>query len=176
LADTVGLNFSIIAGYPGGAEQDLALERGEVHCRAITIAAFFGREPFRSWYRNGFVRVLLQTRRQRDSKLADVPTIYELMDQNKTPDNKRRLIAAYFGAGGFGAWPLVASPEIPPDRVKILRAAFPKMMKEPEFLEEAKKKNWEINPVSGEELEALAKDVVNQPQEVKDWLKRLFAK
>ena len=46
--ETLGLKFRIITGYPGGAEQDLAIERGEVHCRAITTAAFFAREPFKT--------------------------------------------------------------------------------------------------------------------------------
>src|SRR5215813_12931597 len=51
LEETLNLKFQLVTGYPGGAEQDLALERGEVQCRAITVAAFFGREPFISWYK-----------------------------------------------------------------------------------------------------------------------------
>lgn len=176
LEDTLGLKFRVITGYPGGAEQDLALERGEVHCRAITIAAFFAREPFLTWHKKGFVRVLVQTARQRNPKIADVPTIFELMDQHKTPDAKRRLATVYLGAGGFGAWPIVSSPGLPADRVKILREAYAKMVKEPELLEEAKKKGWEIKPVSGEDLEALAREVMSQPPEVIDWLKKLFTK
>jgi len=34
LEDTLGLRFKVISGYPGGADQDLAMERGEVQCRA----------------------------------------------------------------------------------------------------------------------------------------------
>ena len=41
LEETLNLKFQIVTGYPGGAEQDLALERGEVQCRAITVAAHF---------------------------------------------------------------------------------------------------------------------------------------
>ena len=60
--EMIGLKFNLITGYPGGAEMDLAIERGEAQCRAITIAAFFAREPFLTWCRTGVVRIMLQTR------------------------------------------------------------------------------------------------------------------
>ncbi|MGH7870780.1 MAG: Bug family tripartite tricarboxylate transporter substrate binding protein [Candidatus Binatia bacterium] len=174
--ETIGLRFAIITGYPGGAEQDLAMERGEVQCRAITIAAFFAREPFVSWYKNGFVRVLIQTPRQRNAKIPDVPTLYELMEQYKTPEIKRRQAFVYLGAGGFGSWPILATPSIPAERVTLLRDAFTKTVKDPDFLAEAKKSGWEIRPIGGEELQALAREVVDHPPEVVEWLKKLLAK
>jgi tripartite-type tricarboxylate transporter receptor subunit TctC len=174
--EMVGLKFHLITGYPGGAEMDLAIERGEAQCRAITIAAFFAREPFVTWYKNGFVRVLLQTSRQRNPRIADVPTLFELMEQHKTPEIKRRQVLVYLGVGGFGAWPILATPGIPAERVRILREAFAQTMKDPEFLAEAKKSGWEIRPTSGEVLQALAKEVTDQPPEVVDWLKKLLAK
>jgi tripartite-type tricarboxylate transporter receptor subunit TctC len=174
--ETLNLRFRIITGYPGGGEQDLALERGEVQCRAITIAAFFGREPFLTWYKTGVVRVLIQTARQRNPKIPDVPTIFELMEQYKTPDTKRRQATVYLGAGGFGSWPIVSTPGVPADRARLLRDGYAKMLKDQEFAEEAKKRGWELRPVGGEELQALAKEVIDQPPEVVEWLKKLLAK
>jgi tripartite-type tricarboxylate transporter receptor subunit TctC len=107
--------------------------------RAITIAAFFAREPFLTWYRTGVVRIMLQTSRQRNPKIADVPTLFELMEQYKTPEIKRRQMLVYLGVGGFGAWPILATPGIPAERVAILRDAFSKTMKDADFLAEAKK-------------------------------------
>ncbi len=74
LEDSLGMKFKIISGYPGGADQDLAMERNEVNCRAITIDGFFAREPFISWVKKGFVHVLLHTEKQRhrqDTQRAD---------------------------------------------------------------------------------------------------------
>ncbi|HWP56903.1 MAG TPA: tripartite tricarboxylate transporter substrate-binding protein [Candidatus Acidoferrales bacterium] len=176
LEETLGLKFNVITGYPGGGEQDLALERGEVQCRAITIAAFFSREPFLTWYKKGFVRVMIQTARQRNPKIADVPTIFELMERHKTPEVKRRQATVYLGAGGFGSWPIVSTPGVPAERVKILRDAYAKTLRDPDFVEEAKKRGWELKPVSGEDLQALAREVVEQPPEVVEWLKKLLAK
>jgi tripartite-type tricarboxylate transporter receptor subunit TctC len=173
---TLGLKFNIITGYPGGAEQDLAMERGEVHCRAITTAAFFAREPFKTWHRTGFVRILIQTSRQRNPKVGDIPTLFELMEQYKTPEIKRRQALVYLGAGGFGSWPILSSPGLPADRTAILRDAYAKTLKDPDFLNDAKRNGWELRPVSGEELQVLAKEVVDQPPEVIEWLKRLLTK
>jgi tripartite-type tricarboxylate transporter receptor subunit TctC len=176
LEDAFGFKFRVISGYPGGAEQDLALERNEVQCRAITIDGFFGREPFLTWIKKNFVRIWLQTEKKRNPKIASVPTIFELMDQNKISETKRRLVNSYLGIWGFGSRPVVSTPGVPPERLKILREAFLKMFKDPEVIEEIKKRNWQADPVAGEELDALAKDVVNQPPEVAAALKRILSK
>jgi tripartite-type tricarboxylate transporter receptor subunit TctC len=176
LEDTLGLRFKVISGYPGGADQDLAMERGEVHCRAFTIEAFFGREPFPTWLKKGFVRVIMQMERKRHPKLADVPTIWELMDQYKVPESKRRLAAVYLNSGLFGSRPIVSTPGLSAEQAKVLRDAYVKTLKDPEFLDEITKRGWTVDAVSGEDLQALAKEVTNQPPEVVAWLKQLLAK
>jgi tripartite-type tricarboxylate transporter receptor subunit TctC len=174
LEDTLGMRFKVISGYPGGADQDLAMERGEVHCRAFTIDAFFGREPFPTWVKKGFVRVVMQMERKRHPKLQDVPTIWELMDQYKVPEAKRRLAAVYLNSGQFGSRPIVSTPGLSADQAKMLRDAYIKTLKDPEFLDEITKRGWTVDPVSGEELQALAKEVTSQPLEVVAWLKKLL--
>ena len=176
LEDTLGLRFKVISGYPGGADQDLAMERGEVHCRAFTIDAFFGREPFPTWVKKGFVRVVMQMERKRHPKLADVPTIWELMDQYKVPESKRRLATVYLNSGLFGSRPIVSTPGLSAEQAKILRDAYVKTLKDPEFLDEIAKRGWTVDPVSGEDLQTLAKEVTSQPPEVVEWLKKLLAK
>ncbi|HEX2225949.1 MAG TPA: tripartite tricarboxylate transporter substrate-binding protein [Candidatus Binatia bacterium] len=165
LEETLGTKFAVVAGYQGGGEIDLAVERGELHCRALTIQAYHSREPYHTWRKTGFARILMQTGKSRDPRIADAPTIYELMDEYKTPEADRRLLPLVFAASDFGR-PIVAPPAVPPDRVKTLREAFLKTMNDPELLAEAKRKNFDITPSSGEELEALAKQVMTQTPEV----------
>jgi tripartite-type tricarboxylate transporter receptor subunit TctC len=165
LEETLGTKFAIVAGYQGGGEIDLAVERGELHCRAFTVQAYHSREPYFTWRKNGFARILMQTGQTRDARLADVPTLGELMDQFKTPDRERRLVPLVMAATDFGR-PIVAPPGTPAERLKILREAFLKTMKDPELLAEAKRKNFDITPSTGEELESLAKLVMNQSQEI----------
>ena len=62
-------------------EIDLGIERGELHCRNLTISTYFAREPFLTWHKKGFVRPILQTGKKRHPLVPDVPSIYELMDE-----------------------------------------------------------------------------------------------
>ncbi len=171
--ETLGLKFRLVTGYQSGSEIDLAVERGELQCRAFTIEAFFGREPYHTWRQKGFVRNLIQTGHKRDPRLPDVPTIYELMDEYKTPEGSRRLAMVVLAGGALGR-PMIGPPAIPPDRVKILREAFAKTMADPQFLADVKKRKYELDPASGEELEAIAKEVVGQPPQVIERLKKLL--
>ncbi|MGH7772256.1 MAG: Bug family tripartite tricarboxylate transporter substrate binding protein [Candidatus Binatia bacterium] len=165
LEEVLGLKFNIVTGYPGASEIDLAIEKGEVHCRAGTTSAFFGREPGRTWAKTGFVRLLVVGGVKRDPRTPDTPTLWELMEKQKTPELGRRVATVILSPGTFGR-PFVGSPGIPADRVKILREGFMKTMSDPELLAEAEKRKWEAKPVSGKRLEVLARDVIAQPPEV----------
>ena len=80
---------------------------------------------------------------------------YELMDKYKTPESGRRLATALLASGEFHR-PYLAPPKMRPELVKMLREAFNKTMKDPEFLAETKKKKLDMDPTTGEEVEALA--------------------
>jgi tripartite-type tricarboxylate transporter receptor subunit TctC len=173
LEEAIGTKFDIVSGYQAGQDIDLAVERGEIQCRAFTITAYFAREPFISWRKRNFVRVLFQTGTKRDARLKDVPTIYELMDKYKTPDNIRRLAKVVLASGDFGR-PIVAPPGVPPDRVKILRDAFNKSVSDPALLAEAEKRQLEMDPEGGAELESLAKEVMSAPSDVVERMKKIL--
>jgi len=171
--ETLGAKFSLVQGYPGGPEIDLAVERGEIHCRAFTIEAFLSREPYHTWRKKGFVRNIIQTGRKRDPKLTETPTIWELMDRYKTPDASRRLAAVVLAAGALGR-PMLGTPGIPADRVKILRDAFNATMKDPEFLADLDKRQFDLDPVPGDELEKIAKEAMSQTPETIARMKKLL--
>jgi tripartite-type tricarboxylate transporter receptor subunit TctC len=173
LNEVAGTKFQVISGYQGGTDVDLAVERGELQCRAFTIVTYFGREPFFTWEKKGFVRNLVQTGRKRDPRLPDVPTIYELMDKYKASAADRRLAAVVLANGDMGR-PILMSPGVPPERVKIMRDAFNKAMADPGLLAEAKKKKLEVDPTGGEELQRIAKEIMSQPPDVIGRLKGLF--
>jgi tripartite-type tricarboxylate transporter receptor subunit TctC len=173
LEEVFGLKINMVTGYPGAADVDIAVEKNEIHCRGTTISAFFGREPGKTWAKNGFVRFLVQTGDQRNHRLPDTPTIWELMDQEKGTDAKKRLARVVLGPGAFGR-PILATPGIPAERVKLLREAYANMMKDPEFVAEAKKRQWELAPVSGERLEGLAKEVIHQPPDIVERMKKIM--
>lgn len=149
---------------------DVAVERGEVVCWSPVVATFVGREPYVSWSKKGFVRVLIQTGKKRDPRLGDVPTIWELMDRYKTPEGSRQLVQVVITGVALGR-PIISSPAIPAERLKTLRETYAKMLADPELLREASKRRWEINPLTGEELESLARQVIVQPPQVVERMK-----
>jgi tripartite-type tricarboxylate transporter receptor subunit TctC len=171
--ETIGTKFELVLGYPGAPEMDLAVEKNETQCRALGVTGWFSGEPYRTWQTNGFVRVLIQTGRVRDERLSQIPTLNELMDEFKTEDVGRRLATVVLASGEFGR-PYQLPPGIPAERLKILRDAFVKTMADRGFLDEAKRRNLEVKPSTGEELEKLAKEVMGQPPQVIERVKKLM--
>jgi hypothetical protein len=173
LEETIGAKFTIVLGYQGGGPIDLAVEKGEIHCRAMTIESFMAREPFHTWRKNKFVRSIVQSGRKRDARLSDTPTIHELMDQYKTADQARRIATVILAGGVFGR-PMVGPPGVPPERLKILRDAALSALKDPELKVDAEKRNYELDPVPGVDMERLAKEVMAQPPAILERMKKIL--
>jgi tripartite-type tricarboxylate transporter receptor subunit TctC len=97
------------------------------------------------------------------------------MDEYKTSEPSRSLARLVLASGELGR-PIVGPPGIPAERVKILRQAFMKALTDPELLAQAEKFNLEVEPTGGEELESLAKELMTQPTEVIERMKKLLGK
>jgi tripartite-type tricarboxylate transporter receptor subunit TctC len=151
----------------------LAFERGEVVCRSLSIPTFFAREPFTTWRKENRVRILMQTGRKRDPKMPDVPTIHELMNEYKTPASTRALVTAVLASGDIGR-PFITPPGVPADRLAMLRDAFRKTMSDPGFLADVKARKFVADPEYGEDLEKIAKEIVSQPREIAERMKKLL--
>jgi len=175
LEETLGAKFNTLTGYKDGPEVELAVEREEVHCRGISVETLFGREPLIGWFKSGFIRILVQTGKKRDPRLSDIPTIWELMNEHKTPEAGKRLATIILAVGAFGR-PYVSSPGLPPERAKILQSAFNKTLTDTDFQAQARERKLDIDPVAGEELATLARDVIAQPADVVERMKRLLEK
>jgi len=173
LEEALAAKFALVMGYQGGAEQDLAFERGEVVCRSISIPTFFAREPFLTWRKSNLVRILMQTGRKRDAKMPDVPTIHELMNEYKTPAPTRALVIALLASGDLGR-PFITPPGVSAERLKILRDAFRKTMADPAFLADVKARKLEVDPNFGEDLETIAREAVSQPRDIVERMKKLL--
>lgn len=173
LEETVGAKFNRILGYKGGSEVDLAMERGEVVCRATRITVHFSREPFLSWEKKGFDRHLLQAGKKRDARLPDVPTIYELQDKYKTSDVGRGLTQVFLAGDELGR-PMMAPPAVPVERVKLLREAYAKALRDPDLAAEVDKSKLDMEPSTGEEIQNLFRELMDQKREVIERVKKLL--
>jgi tripartite-type tricarboxylate transporter receptor subunit TctC len=171
--EALGVKFNLVLGYPGAAEIDLAMQKNEVQCRAGSLEGYFGSEPSKSWAKSGFARVLITGGARRDPRIAEVATLNELMDKRKASEGTRRLATVLLSPDYIGR-PLATTPGVPSERVKILREAFNKALADADLTAEAKKRGWEIEPVSGEALEAIGKKVMAQPADVIERMKRIL--
>ena len=164
---TLGTKFKLICCYPGGGEQNLALERGEVAGRVgWSWSSIKTEKP--DWIRDGKVVLLYQLALKKHPELPNVPLITDLA---KNPDD-RRMIRIALVRQEMGR-PYLAPPGTPAARVTALRAAFDRMLTDPAFLAEAKRRRLEIvNPMSGAEIDALLKEAHAAPKPVLDRLQR----
>ncbi len=143
----------IVPGYPGGNDISLAMERGEVDAK-------FGwswgsvKSRARDWLETKKINILMQMGMSKASDLPDVPFI---MDYAKS-DLDRRALELIFTPTSM-AWPLVAPPKVPADRVAQLRNAFAATMKDPRFIAEAAKLNLEIDPIQGADMDAIVRRI-----------------
>ena len=157
----IGTRFKIILGYPGGNDINLAMERGEVAVRGSNSwASWKATRP--DWLRENKINMLVQIGLEKSSELPDTPL---LLDLAKNEDDRAvlRLLSAPTAVGR----PIFTTPGVPDDRVAVLRKAFDTMVADPKFVEAAKKENFEIDPVSGEQLQKVVADIVTAPEPIR---------
>ena len=170
--ETLGVKFQEVRGYPGGVEIDLALEKGEIHCRGTGITTHFAREPYFTWHKSGFDRHVIQTGAKKDPRLADAPTLVELMDKRKTSSFSRSVAKVMLVSATLGR-PMMTTPGTPADRVKTLREAYLKTFNDPEVVQEAKKSRLDLQALAGADVETQIREVMNQPKDVIERVKKL---
>jgi hypothetical protein len=161
--------MKIISGYPGGAEISKAIENGEVEGRCgWSWSGVKASKP--DWLAQKKINILVQLGLQ---KAPDLPTVPLITDLAQT-DEQRRILKVVFGPQEF-AWPFLAPPELAPDRRQILRAAFDATLRDPEFLDDARRMALEVNPVSGPAVEALIDELYTTPDDVIAKVRRVIS-
>ena len=156
-----GTKIRVIEGYDGSQSSLLAIERGEVdgHVSGGTSAAF--RARYRPWEKAGQVAIVMQLGMERDREYPNVPTALEL-----APDETARKIFEIAFVEQVMGRPFVIPPEVPADRVAVLRKAFDETMTDKDFLEEAARQGAEIDPVTGARINELLDTVYTAPAEL----------
>jgi len=162
LNNMTGSRLRLVSGYPGTREIALAIEKDEVKglC-GFSWSSLKAQRP--DWLRSGFIRVLVQ---EHDKGHPDISAmgVPLAVDFATTADN-RRVMELVYSSETFGR-PYMMAPGVPTDRVAALRAAFMETMRDPDLLAEAHRLDIEIDPISGEELQALAEKIFTTPPAV----------
>lgn len=147
LSNALGMKFKIISGYAGTNEGKLAMQRGEVQGLSMPWPVLKAENG--DWIKNGTINLLMQTS---SVKAADLPNLPRMIDLAKDEDTKQ-LLELFSSPSTIGR-SVVAPPGIPADRVALLRKAFMEAIKDPDLLAAAKTAKLDLDPLSGEELQA----------------------
>jgi len=159
LNETIGTKLKPVTGYPGNAEALLAMERGEVQGSAAMSLGTV-RTARSHWLTGGTVNLLLQLALEpHPTMLKGVPLALDFA----TDPIGRQALEMVLSRQSM-AYPVVAPPGVPAERVAALRAAFREMTKDAEYVADLQKAGYEDDPVKGEEIEAIIKRVYASPQ------------
>ncbi len=163
-----GTNMTVIPGYTGGNDVFVAMERGEVdgRCGAI-ISGINATRP--NWFSDELVSVPIQIALERNPLFPDVPALGEFAEDQHTRDV---LELALSPMNMFGL--IVAPPEVPEERIAILRAAYHAAMTDPEFIADAARIRIDIAEVGSEFLYQQISRAYAMPPEVVDTLREAF--
>jgi tripartite-type tricarboxylate transporter receptor subunit TctC len=161
LNELLGTKFKLVGGFPSSADVFLAMERGEVEGICESLDSVKNRRP--EWIPRKTVAVLLQGGAQPNPELKDVPFVLDLA---RTEEQKQAIEYLYAGQG-IGR-PFVAPPDLPPERLRMLREAFNATMKDAEFVAEVQARKLELEPEDGEHLTALIRKIYATPKPIID--------
>src|SRR6266852_207703 len=167
LNDVLGFKFRLVAGFPSSVEVFLAMERGEVDGICESLDSIKNRRP--DWIPTKKIAILFQGGAQPNPELKGVPFVHDLA---RTPEQKQALEFLYAGQG-IGR-PFVAPPDLPANRLKMLRDAFNATMKNADFVAEVRKSKLDLDPEDGEHLAALIAKIYATPKPIVDKITSLI--
>jgi len=156
----LGTKFKLISGFPSSPDVFLAMERNEVDGICESLDSVVNKHA--DWIATKKVNVLFYAGAPSE-QIKDAPFIGDLA---KTAEEKQAIEFLYAGQG-IGR-PFVAPPDMPADRLKMLRDAFNATMKDKDFTADASKQKLDIEPEDGEHLAAFIKKIYATPKSVVD--------
>jgi tripartite-type tricarboxylate transporter receptor subunit TctC len=166
LNHVLGTKFRIIEGYKGTQDVVLAIERGEVEGICASVGQFRSSERL---FREGKLRVILRAEESPIPGIADAPSVY---DHAKT-EEQRAFMRFVFSSVEFGR-PYVFPPDVPKDRVDLMRRAIAAAAKDPDLVAEAAKMKLDMSYRPPEHLERLVTKLYETPPDVVEAIRKLI--
>jgi len=168
LNSMAGAKFRIVSGYPGTREITLAIEKGEVQglC-GFSWSSMSAQQP--DWLKSGFIRILAQEH-DKGHPAINKMGVPLTVDFAKSADN-RRIMELIYSSETFGR-PYMMPPGVPTERVVLLRKAFMETLRDKDLVAEAQSIGLDLDPISGEELQALAEKIYATPAHIVEQAKK----
>lgn len=153
--------FKLVTGYPGGNDINFAMEKGELDGRCgwswSSVKATRGK-----WIKSGKINVLIQ---MSTAKHAEIPSSVPLIIDLAKSETDKKIMKLIFARQAWGR-PFNTTPNVPKARLAALRAAFIATMKDPKYIADMKRQKLELNPISGQQIQKMIKDLYNSPKDL----------
>ena len=152
-----GVKLHQVGGYPGSAEQRIAIERGELDgdCGAWSSIPV-------EWITGKKINPVI---RSSPATAPDMPLDVPFSIEIAPSERARQIMQLLLASNQLGR-PFIASVAVPAERVKILREAFAATLKDPAFIAEAQKLRLPISPIVGEAAAKVVGDIFAIPPEI----------
>jgi len=165
----LGTRFKIVPGYPGTREVNLAMDRGEVQGNgAITWASI--KATMTAMLAERRINLIVQFGLKNHPELPQVPNA---LTYAKAADQRAALMLL-FATQEFGR-PYIAPPGLPAPIAAALRQSFMATMKDPAFVEEARRRGLDIDPTPSEEIDVLVRQLHGTAPETVQRVRDIFA-
>jgi tripartite-type tricarboxylate transporter receptor subunit TctC len=161
----LGTKFRLVLGYKGTSDVVLAIERGEVQGACASYGQF---RPYDQLIRDG---KLIYFVRAEESPIPEVPDVPSIFDFAKTAE-QRQLMRFIFSSTEFGR-PYVLPPDVPPERVAIMRKAFAATLADPALIAETARIKMDMTYRPPDDLERLVANLYETPPAVIETVKKI---
>jgi tripartite-type tricarboxylate transporter receptor subunit TctC len=160
LNNVLGYKFKIVSGYKSTNEIHLAMERGEVYGRAGNFfSSLKAQNP--DWLPSGKIDMLLQIGAVRDPEWPNLPLLTDL-----ATNEEQKAIFKLFSAEIALGRVFLTTPGVPEDRLAALRKAFEETMRDPAYIEDSRKVDMQVRPLTHQQVKILADEIIAMPQDV----------
>ncbi len=150
--EVLGLKYRIVRGYKSGTEINIAMERGEVHAQIVGWDSLKAQRP--EWVRDKTITIIGHFSLEDPPELRPFARIVDLA----RTDSDRQALRLVLARQAHGR-PYFLPPGVPAARAAALRRAFDATMRDPAFVAEAAAMKVDIEPMTGEAVQALVEQV-----------------
>jgi tripartite-type tricarboxylate transporter receptor subunit TctC len=154
-----------ILGFPGSAEQRIAIERGELDGDCGSYASIPA-----DWIRDNKAHPFV---RFTEKKAPEIPDSAVFINTFAKTDEQRQVLTVLNAADEVGR-PFIVSRQVPAERIAILRRAFNDTMKDPAFLADMEKQQLPVSPETGEKSEEIVARMTNVPPAIAAKAKAIY--
>jgi tripartite-type tricarboxylate transporter receptor subunit TctC len=165
LRDIFGAPVKEILGFPGSAEQRIAIERGELDGDCGTFSSIPA-----EWLRDNKAHPFVRFTKERLPEMPESALFINDLAKTREQTDLLNFLDAENEIGRV----VIMSRQVEADRIAIIRRAFNETMKDSDFVDDMKTQRLPVNPMSGDEAEQIIVGITNASPQIIEEARKIF--